>query len=206
MSKIQIYVDGSAGAEQKVPGAIIHKKRIRATGWGIVAHFNGQTTEVSKGRQTGKGNSYDGEHEFIAFIEGVKLARSHGFIYEDMRIFTDFHELAHGHVACLPGNYQFKLKTHIYNRFRSICKRYYDAKTYRETLQALRRAQVSLQAGHEIYVDTNRADYLAKQAMKSILNKKKTNLVPYHIWVRQGFNVWVGGRRYNWKIPFSSNK
>jgi len=183
MSKIQIIVDGSAGAK------ILGQKsgRLRGIGWGIVAHFNGTTKEIS-GFSTANRESM-GYHEYCAFIEGMLLGLDYGFRYEDMSFYSDFHPIAYANMAMHDDNAMFTHRDRVLQSFQAACMEFYGMKIFRQVQNCLKHARISYMKGHDRFVEMNRADYLARYAMKTGLglNVKNFPCRSFNDWIRCGY-------------------
>lgn len=198
MSKIQIIVDGSSGII-KAP-----QRRIRGIGWGIVAHHDGETHEISGCRPVSWG--FDGFHEHIAFIEGVMYALARGFSPSDISIYSDHDLLAWSNMYMHKPNGMMHKRFLIKEQLYAVCAQFYNGYTgYRKVKRVMERGQVHHMKGHRLNVDMNRADYLARFGVKKLFEGDfMQEPLKYEKWLAGGFHYYDDDRvQQQWIPPFS---
>ena len=200
MSKIQIIVDGSSG--------VLKRKgytKMRAVGWGIVAHFNGTTEEISGCRQVPWG--FDGFHEHIAFIEGVLFARDKGFAWQDISIYSDHDIIPYAQLYMHKENFMTGKRWILKDQLFAVCCQFYQSYvTYKKLRNVIKKGRVGHMKGHERNIDMNRADYLARFGLKKIFDCNYMQEPLDHTrWLKIGFNYYDDNRtQHTWYPPFAN--
>ena len=192
---IALYVDGSAGYASG--GNVAHFE----LGWGIVAHYDGVTAELSGNRSVPQ--FLFGAHERVAFVEGVLFALSHGYTFEEMVFFTDDDVIPYAGMYLHEQNGMGINRSKVEERFRTLCRKLYSDEVCERVLECMRRSRFHKVRGHRYIVDHNRADYLAKKAMKRGLKGNSEEVLDYQTWLSQGFLFWINTQEARtWFPPF----
>ena len=172
---IILYTDGSHLHNHK--HGFFNKDSKQVVGWGIVAHHNDTTVEI-QGSRTIQAKQI-GHHEYIAFIEAMLYAKSHGYKNEEMSFYSDEQQLSEIVTLFHPDNKSKKSTVNkVKNRLRYVCNQFYKTSIYQDVVDCLCTAKINWVKGHSDTLYNKRVDYLAKNAAKSRLTDTTIKIIP----------------------------
>lgn len=204
MRSIILFVDGG---QKKA------KAKQWVTGFGVRAHFKGASLEI-KGAYPVNYNSSQvdskqeqsllGQHEIIAFVEGMLFARSHGYVASEMVFYTDDEVVAYGGqwLADVSSWQRYRVQQ-LETRIRSVCEALYSEEIYCQAIECLKIARFHKVKGHDCCVDNERVDYLVKQALDEAIGDVCKVTKSYSEWLTEGLVRYrPNGEVRVWTPPF----
>ena len=179
-----------------------HSKRdIYTISWGIVAHLNDTTHEVS-GAHDKVGQFFNGSHELFAFIESVKFMMSHNIDYKTVAIFTDDASVCHVNLMYVKYNTMDHTQK-LTQQLAQICKKFYNAEILEQCFECLKNARFEKIKGHRTIVYNLRADELARVA-REVTRGNLTPILSFEEWLNDGFKYYdCDGVMQRWYAAFS---
>lgn len=187
MRNIILFIDGG---QKKLPG-----RGNWVTGFGVRAHFRGASLEIrgaypleygsSKFSQYNQGTV--GQHELIAFVEGMLFAKSHGYAFSEMVFYTDDENVAFGGQWLADISSWQRGRIDIFkDRIKTVCEELYAAEVYEDAVECLQVARFHKVKGHDCCVDNERVDYLVKRALDEAIGISKGPTKDYSEWLTDG--------------------
>lgn len=168
-----IFVDGSAFRKTR--------QKQNWVGWGVRAHFNGTSLEVSGSMLVTR--DLKGTYEIIAFIEGLLLMTNRGIPLDEMSFYTDDSMVGYAHEFLHPDNFSATRAMVITTRIKLVCDALYTSSVFELVLECLRKSRFTKVKGHSGIVDNSRVDYLARTSVGDAV------VLPYADWFKWHVHV-----------------
>lgn len=137
-------------------------------------------------------------------MEGIKYAQRKGYSFQDISIYTDDEVVSHIGHSLHKDNFSRRFIMHL-DRWKYLCKRYYDDQTYEDVLKCVMETRIHKVKGHDRCVYNIRADYLAKHAaqVKLFGAAHREPLMTLEQQLEEGIVEYgKGGKISRWYPPF----
>lgn len=180
--QLVIYVDG---AHQ------VQDKQHHVLAWGLVALHDDEHHEMRGSVLSPWPSPIGSCHEQIAFVQAVLYAKAHGFDLKNVSIFCDDDIFGYAPFFLHPGNYKPSRADQVMTRLHQVARHAYTPAVKALVLEAFEKCRITKLKGHSEIVYQERVDYLAKHALRSVLNPEVyRECLEMDEWLRRGLVIY----------------